>query len=276
MTSLNLKKFDISSIRKDATILVIGKRGSGKSFFVRDLLYHKRDIPIGTVISASEECNEFYGQMCPKLFIHYEYTPEILANLLKRQKIVTKKMRNQQAMYGKSNIDPYAFLILDDLMYNANQWMKDISIKDIFMNGRHFNLMFLVTMQFALGLVPAFRNNADIVVIFREPIMSNRRRLYDHYAGMFPSFEIFCQVMNQCTENYECLVINQRVSSNNISDQVFWYRSESHPPFKMGAPEFWQYHSNNYSEQDEEEDDTFNPNDMKKKNAITVNVKKTY
>jgi hypothetical protein len=276
MTSLNLKKFDISSIRKDATILVIGKRGSGKSYFVRDLLYHKRDLPLGTVISASESCNAFYSEIFPKLFIHDEYSPEILANLLKRQKLVTRKMKQQQAMYGKSNIDPYAFLILDDLMYDAQRWIKDTSVKDIFMNGRHFNLMFLVTMQFALGIPPAFRNNADIIVIFREPIMSNRRRIYDHYAGMFPTFEIFCQVMNQCTENYECLIINNRVVSNNISDQVFWYRSESHPPFKIGAPEFWQYHSNNYTDQDDKEDDTIDINKVQKKNTICVNVKKTY
>ena len=32
-------------------------------------------------------------------------------------------------LYGKSNIDPYAFLILDDLMYDAPTWIKDINIK---------------------------------------------------------------------------------------------------------------------------------------------------
>ena len=41
-------------------------------------------------------------------------------------------MKQQIAMYGKSNIDPYAFLILDDLMYDAPRWIKDLSIKDIF------------------------------------------------------------------------------------------------------------------------------------------------
>ena len=27
-------------------------------------------------------------------------------------------MKQQEAMYGQSNIDPYAYLILDDLMYD--------------------------------------------------------------------------------------------------------------------------------------------------------------
>jgi len=277
MTNLNLKKFDMARIRKDSITILIGKRKTGKSFLIKDLLYYKRDIPIGTVISASEGSNRFYGDMMPSLFIHDEYSPEIIANLVKRQKLVTKKMKQQIAMYGKSNIDPYAFLILDDLMYDAPRWIKDVSIKDIFMNGRHFNLMFLVTMQFSLGIPPAFRSNCDFCFLLRETIMSNRKRLYEHYAGMFPTFEIFCQVMNQCTENFECLVIDNSSQSNLLTDQVFWYKADSHPPFKLGAPEFWQYHSQNYAEGGGDEEDEVDINSLqKKKNSIAINVKKSY
>jgi len=277
MTSLNLKKFDMSSIPKGSIVVMIGKRNTGKSFLVRDFLYYKRDLPIGTVISASENSNNFYSEIIPKIFIHDEYSPEIIANLVKRQELVTKKMKQQIAMYGKSNIDPHGFLVLDDMMFSANEWLKDSNIKKIFMNGRHFNITFLLTMQYALGLSTAMRSQCDFVVLCRENYVSNRKRLYEHYAGMFPTFEIFCQVMNQCTENYEVLVINNQVKSNKLEDMVFWYKADSHPSFKLGAPEFWQYHSNNYSDQNEEEDDTIDLTNIKKnKNAITVNVKKSY
>lgn len=277
MTNLNLKKFDMSKIPKGSIIAMIGKRNTGKSFLVKDLLYYKRDIPIGTVISASESSNRFYGDMMPSLFIHEDYSPEIVANLVKRQKLVTKKMKQQQSGYGKSNIDPFGLLILDDMMFSANVWLKDTNIKEIFMNGRHFNLLFLVTMQFSLGIQTALRGQIDYIFLLRENILSNRKRLYDHYAGMFPTFEIFCQVMNQCTENYECLVIDNTSKSNNITEQVFWYKADSHPPFKIGAPEFWQYHSNNYAEGGaEEEEDEFDANTIKKKNTIAINVKKSY
>ena len=278
MANLNLKKFDMASISKGAIVVMVGRRGQGKSYLVKDLLYYKRDIPIGTVVSASEGSNRFYGDMMPSLFIHEEYSPEIISNLVKRQKLVTRKMKQQIAMYGKSNIDPYAFLIMDDMMYDAPRWIKDVSIKDIFMNGRHFNLMFLVTMQFSLGLPPSFRANCDIIFVLRETYVSNRRRLYEHYAGMFPTFEIFCQVMNQCTENYECLVINNTVRSNKLEDCVFWYKATDHPPFKLGAPEFWQYHSQNYADGggDDEEDEVDINSLQKKKNSIAINVKKSY
>ena len=267
----------MSSIPKGSIVAMIGKRNTGKSYLVKDFLYYKRDIPIGTVISASEGSNRFYGDMMPSLFIHEEYSPEIIANLVKRQELVTKKMKQQQAMYGKSNIDPHAFLILDDMMFDANTWLKDLNIKKIFMNGRHCNLTFLVTMQFSLGLGPVFRGQIDYVFLCRENYISNRKRLYDHYAGMFPTFEIFCQVMNQCTENYECLVINNSIKSNKIEDMISWYKADNHPSFKLGAPEFWQYHSNNYSEGGGDEDnDEVDFNTIKKKNTIAINVKKSY
>ena len=276
MANLNLRKFDMSKIGNGSIVVMIGKRNTGKSFLVKDLLYYKRDVPIGTVISATEGSNRFYGDLMPNLFIHDEFSPEIVANLVKRQKIVVSKMKQQEAMYGKSNIDPHAYLILDDLMYDPS-WIRDTTIKQIFMNGRHFKLLFLITMQFSLGIPPALRGNVDYVFILRENYVSNRKRLYEHYAGMFPTFEIFCQVMNQCTENFECLVIDNTSKSNNITDQVFWYKADSHPPFKIGAPEFWQYHSNNYSEGgDDEEEDVFDASTIKKKNSVAINVKKSF
>ena len=141
------------------------------------------------------------------------------------------------------------------------------------MNGRHFKLLFVITMQYALGIPPNLRTNIDYVFILRENIVQNRRRLYDSYAGMFPTFEVFCQVMNQCTENYECLVINNNAKSNKIEDQVFWYKAESHPPFQMGAAVFWQHHSDNYNDKYDKEDD--NGGHIQPKGPL-VNVKKEY
>ena len=52
--NLNLKKFDIKSIKSDKVCVFIGKRETGKSFLVKDLLYYHRHLP-GTVISAQRE-----------------------------------------------------------------------------------------------------------------------------------------------------------------------------------------------------------------------------
>ena len=180
-------------------------------------------------------------------------------------------MKHEEENYGSSNIDPNAFLILDDCLYDSS-WTKDCNVRSIFMNGRHYKMMFIITMQYALGIPPNLRTNIDYVFILRENYVSNRKRLYEHYAGMFPSFEIFCQVMDQCTENFECLVVHNNAKSNRLEDQVFWYKAEAHDDFRIGAAEFWQHHSNNYdNNEDEDEDFVFN-----KRKGPMINVKKTY
>jgi hypothetical protein len=107
-------------------------------------------------------------------------------------------------------------------------------------------------MQYALGIPPNLRTNVDFVFILRENFVNNRKRLYDHYAGMFPTFEMFCQVMDQCTENFECLVINNNAKSNKLEDQVFWYKASDHDDFILGAQEYWDYASQNTGDTREE------------------------
>ena len=90
--NLELKKFDISQISDDKVVVLIGKRDTGKSFLCRDILYHHKDIPVGQVISGTEGANQFYQKIVPKLFIHDEFTTEIVQNMLKRQKIMIQKI----------------------------------------------------------------------------------------------------------------------------------------------------------------------------------------
>ena len=226
---------------------------------------------MGTVISATESANQFYGNMVPPLFIHDEYNEEIVQRVLHRQKKAVEKHNQEIEQFQTSKVDPRGFLILDDCLYDSS-WTKSKHIRSIFMNGRHYKMMFLVTMQYALGIPPNLRTNIDYVFILRENIVSNRKRIYESYAGMFPTFEIFCQVMDQCTENYECLVIFNNAKSNNIEDQVFWYKAEPHADFKIGADAFWQYHQQNYSKADEGE---FDPNAVNRpRNRTVINVQK--
>ena len=243
---IQLRKFDISQIKDDKVVVLIGKRDTGKSFLCRDILYYHSDIPVGQVISGTEAANQFYGELVPKLFIHDEFNTEIVANMLKRQRMMVEKRNSGE------NVDPRAFLILDDCLYD-NKWTKDVCMRSVFMNGRHWKLLFLLTMQYALGVPPNLRTNIDFVFILRENYVSNRKRLYEHYAGMFPTFEMFCQVMDQCTENYECLVINNNAKSNKLTDQVFWYKAEPHDDFKIGAPSFWEYSEKNILKEGENE-----------------------
>lgn len=274
--NLKLKKFDMSSIKSDKVVLFIGKRETGKSFLVRDLLWHNRDLPVGTVISGTEGANQFYSKMIPSIFIHDEYTPEIINNFVKRQGRLIKKQVGGAPEY--QNIDPRAFLILDDCLYD-NTWVKDKNVRSLFMNGRHFKAFFIITSQYSLGIPPNLRTNVDYVFVLRETIHSNRRRLYEQYCGMFPTYEFFCTVMDQCTENFECLVINNNSKSSKLEQQCFWYKADDHPDFRLGADILWKQSSNmalNDDSDDENPDFLSTYNNSKNNRKPRLEVKKQY
>ena len=79
--TLEMRKFNMKEItfkpdeNKGPVIVMIGRRDTGKTFLVRDLLYYKRDIPVCTVISATESANCFYGEIMPGIFIHDAFNP---------------------------------------------------------------------------------------------------------------------------------------------------------------------------------------------------------
>ena len=276
--TLELKKFDMRTItfkpdeNKGPVIVLIGRRDTGKTYLVRDLLYHHQDIPIGTVISGTEAGNGFYAAHVPKLFIHEEYSSALIENILRRQKTVLKQMKKEMETYKRSTIDPRTFVILDDCLYD-NSWSRDKLMRLLFMNGRHWKVMLIITMQYPLGIPPTLRTNIDYVFILREPYATNRKRIWENFASMFPTLESFCSVMDQTTENYECLVINNNAKSNKLQDQIFWYKAENRPTFRLGSKEFWEISKGMGSD---DEDEAYDPNNARKrKPGSQINVKKT-
>lgn len=280
---LHLKRFDISTIPDDATVVLIGKRNTGKSTLVLDLLKQHRDIPLGTVVSPTETANHFYGDIVPCMFIHEEVSPTLLANVVKRQQIAMREIHRAEQAYGKDSrqakaIDPRAFLILDDCMYDSHSWVKDKNMRYILMNGRHIRVFFVLCMQYPLGIPPILRAQLDYIFVLREQVVSNRKRIYDNYAGMFPSFEVFCQVMDQTTENFECLVIKNNAKSNKLEDQVFWYKADIHEPYKIGARQYWKLSKEIQEQQDERDADNeeFDAHTIRKKKGPLISVMKGY
>ncbi len=277
---LELRKFDPTKIKSDSVVVFIGKRNTGKSYCMKDILSYNRDIPVGVVVSPTERANGYFEKFIPKMLIYDELEEKIVSKFLSRQINITKDRKKELEKHGSSTIDPRAFFILDDCMYNKAV-TKDKNIRCIFMNGRHYKIFLLITMQHGLGLPPDLRSNIDYVFIFRNNIVKEREKIYNHYAGMFPTFDVFNQVMNQCTENFECLVIDNKIQSNNINDNVYWYKAQD-SNYKLCSKNLWEMQALQDQRDlmgiaDEEEEDTedFDPGVfMKKKNSKIIKVKK--
>lgn len=265
---LELKKFNPKTIDNNRVCVFIGKRGTGKSSLVADIMYHHRKIPMGVVMSGTEESNHFYGKMVPELFIYDDYNKDILEKIIKMQRRKIKKSQNPR------DVKNSMFAILDDCMYDRTI-TKDECIRKIFMNGRHWQILLILTMQYCMSITPDLRTNIDYVFVLREPIVATRKKIWQNFFGIFPTFDLFCEVMDKCTEDYECMVIDNTVKSNRIEDCVFWYRAELHQPFKVGSAEFWKFHSKQFNPQydnDSENDNEDIVQELKKKKKGVGNI----
>lgn len=237
---INLNKFNINKINDYSIIVLIAKRNSGKTFLTKDILYKHRIIPLCVVICPTDQYNDSYKEFIPESFIFDECDTIYINNFLYRQGKMVKKVKKGR------HLDPRGVIIMDDCMADTN-WIKQKCTKTIFNNGRHFKFMYILTMQDSLGIPNYFRGNIDYVFILREPNVKNRKRLYDHYAGMFPTFKAFNLAMDKCTEDFHCLVIDNLTRSNTITDQVFWYKATKHEDFKFGSKKYWKYHKKRFN-----------------------------
>ena len=90
-------------------IALIGKSGSGKSWIIRNIMYHLKDIPSGTVIAPTDKMNKFYNSfICPS-FIHHYYKEDIIPKILTRQRKILQKNDNRK-LNNKNIVDPRTFL----------------------------------------------------------------------------------------------------------------------------------------------------------------------
>lgn len=265
---LELNLFNPKNIHPGSICVFIGKRNTGKTFLTKDLLYHQKNIPFGKVFSETDELNREYCTIIPTSFITKNYKPETIQKIFETQKEkIDKKLEILKELhpeisekklidkYIKPDIKNYAFVLLDDCLADKN-WKNDKTIKQIFYNGRHYNIFFLLTMQIPLGIPPNLRSNIDYIFLTFTNNNQDIEKLYRCYGGPFRNLEEFKKILNACTENYNCMVIDNSTNSKKFQDKVFYYKAKEHPNFQMlcnnngnGCNHSncagWQYHYKN-------------------------------
>ena len=211
-------------------IFIIGKPGSGKSTLIKALFYNKSQIiPVALAMSGTESETGFYKKFIPNAYIFDEYDPEALSNCIVRQKGARQHM-----------LCPWTMLIVDDCMDDPSVFNKPPQ-PGLFKNGRHWKMLYIVSLQYALDVKPHIRSNIDGVFIFRESNVAIRKRLYENYAGIIPSFNLFEQIMDTITGDYTALYIQNATNTNDWKECVFYYKAPLIDNFKFGCQEYRGY-----------------------------------
>lgn len=241
MSRFAFHKFDLNNIPEGSIINVIGKRGSGKSVFIEDvMLTLKNMFPIVTVVSTTDQLNNTFGKHIPAMLIHDNYSSELLANIIERQKkIIAYNKANPQ-----KQVNPNILLILDDIQGTTKETRNDIMLDTIYTTGRHYHITLISAMQYVNGLTPTQRTNTDLICLSRDNNRENQKKLFQAFAGVFSKFEDFQNAFLQLTENHGVMIINNREQSMDIDKCIYWYRvdmnKEGFGNFKMCDSEVWK------------------------------------
>lgn len=214
--TIHVKDFHLDRIPPGSNILVIGRRGVGKTYLVTELLRHKKEaIP---VVFASKYVAQSYKEHLPESNVLDHFDNHKLTQLLE----------DQINSGGAKEI----VLAFDDITNGNTCLMNNISVRDVVKYGSSLNITSVFSVQHAAVFDETFRRNVDYLFIFSDNLKTNQSCVFDRYADMFESEHDFQAIYKECTSNepHRCLVLDMKTpwtitDGNSVPDGVFWYKA---------------------------------------------------
>ena len=177
MTALRIRKFDPKTIKESRILFILGKRHTGKSVLLKDLLYHMPRPDYVLAMAPTEDTLRMYREFLPECCIFDHFSHEKLERTVSLQRELVNRGKKRNVM-----------IILDDCLYQKGV-LKSTAMWSIFFNGRHDHISLLCCAQYMMEVDVSLRTNIDYVFTMRENILTNRQKLYKYSVGipLFPS-----------------------------------------------------------------------------------------
>ena len=121
------------------------------------------------------------------------------------------------------------------------------------LGSQHWNQLLMVGSQYAIDLPPDIRKSVSYVAIFREPEEGERKKLYLNLGGSCGKYETFCELMDQITGDYSCMIIKKRSQSNKMEDNVFYMKTKVLKDWKFGCKEYRDWGRSRYNSKFQDE-----------------------
>jgi GTPase SAR1 family protein len=230
----NIHPYNIDDNKWGVKIIVLGKPGFGKTSLIESIMLYKSHIcPVAQIFSGTETVNHYYKNKATDISIFNDLNIKAMEEFAKRQNIAKKYLPN-----------PWAMQILDDVT-DEPAILKKHPFGAYYKKGRHWNMIHIMAVQYAMDIPTGLRSCVDYIFILANSIKSEREKLYENFAsGCIPTFQDFCDILDQLTEDHTALVIDNTSQSNKLHDRVFFYKADLSrvpPDFRVGCKEAHEF-----------------------------------
>ena len=196
-------------IDPSSSILVVGSRRSGKTTYSKYLVEKIKHLYSLIIVFTHTKSSRQWNNLIPEKFIIEKYNPEIIENIIERNKILKKNC---------PDINRNTLVIFDDVIDDSSL-RNDDSIKSIFTIGRWNNIGILFLTQYLNAVSPTCRNNSDIVICCIQNSNQAIEILYNTY-GIIDK-QTFINLLNENTKDYNVFIIRNDINDNNPIKKYF-------------------------------------------------------
>lgn len=240
MPELAFKTDDPLQIGK--ILYLIGKKGTGKTTALYNLLYRLRHIFWGGyAFVGSQTTVEQLSNVLPVKVITDEFSKYKLEDIyIKVQRMIKK--------YGKKryNLQKHHFLIiLDDVCWDRKILNLPV-LRKFHMNCRHIGATIIICAQYVMDLAPDKRAQIDYAFMLKNTIPKEIEKIRENYVPIMEKERKveFAKVFSTLNQPGRIMVIDTTASnkSQDVQKTIGFFNTfpiEDVPPFTFGSDEFW-------------------------------------
>lgn len=247
-----LKKFNITKahVNLNLFILIIGKRRTGKTYMLNDLIFNYFKHIKYWLVLTNTEFNGFWTKRIPKKCVK-PFDPDVITSLYQCQikRATDFQNRNPHLKWEEVTTHPeiQTCLILDDVIDDKYTVRYHPDVVKLSTQGRHYGLTVFFISQYFYSVPPDCRGNADMVFVLNQIQENQIEGIAKNYLGFLSKQGATDLIKTVACEEHEheeiqdeeyfqgnmfvrILVIHLWCNKSLLQDCLAWYSASNKQP----------------------------------------------
>jgi hypothetical protein len=247
MTSqtIDVQQFDFATLPSTGFYEVLGKRGTGKTTWTKFILQSSQYAREGLfiVMGGSETVRDSWSDVIHPLYV-IDASVEYLEKLTDQRNHLIRQCKQQDREPTRRE---HVTLILDDVA-SIKTVMKSQPLSYLASNSRHLHMAIFILAQAHTQVPTEVRSQNDFLFVLATADSKNISRMREEYASSVDK-RVFRTLLSFCTNDRGLLVVDNRTSSDQVSDICYMVRNpglHAHDHRRLGPDQLWAFADSRY------------------------------